>query len=86
MGEGLVEAVALGGGELLGVVGLGEGPGGEGGEVGLGNLDGGGDDGPGEAAAPGLVDADEGVAGVGGPVGAFGLEVGGHGRTRAVRS
>ena len=85
VGQRLIERIALGGGKLLGIVGLGQGPGEQGGEVGLVNLHGTGDDGPGKAPAPGLVHPGERGAGMGGPEVVFGPEVGTH-TSVAVRS
>ena len=57
----------------------------QGGEVGLVNLHGTGDDGPGKAPAPGLVHPGECGTGMGGPEVVFGPEVGTH-TSVAVRS
>ena len=85
VGQRLIERVTFGRGELFGVVGLGQGTGEQGGEVGLVNLHGAGDDGSGEAPAPGLVHPGERGAGMGGPEVVFGPEVGTH-TSVAVRS
>ena len=85
VGQRLIERVAFGGGELFGVVGLSQGTGEQGDEVGLVNLHGSGDDGSGEAPAPGLVHPGERGAGMGGPEVVFGPKVGTH-TSVAVRS